>query len=97
MFMQLLLVDGAINICWSKDLHFPLFFVLASLDTVSALMLSPLGTCFVKTRTDYISVQVVMLEKHWVLYLVFIIEVIYHEFKVGFAYHTACPDLYRKY
>ena len=44
--MQLLLMDGAINICWSKDLHFPLFFVLASLDTVSALTLSPIGTCF---------------------------------------------------
>jgi len=42
MFMQLLLVDGATNICWSRDLHFPLFFILASLDRVFALTFSPL-------------------------------------------------------
>jgi len=44
-FIQVLAVDGAVNVCCNKDLYFPFFVVRASFDKASARVLSPLGMC----------------------------------------------------
>jgi len=45
-------VEGAASVCCSKDLYLPLCFVLASLDKVSARVLSPPCMCCILTSSN---------------------------------------------
>jgi len=56
-FMQVLPVEGVINVCWSIDLYFPFFVIQASLESASALALSPLRTCCISISSKSVSIM----------------------------------------
>ena len=45
-------VEGVANVCCSRDLYFPLCFVLASLDKASAQAFCPLIICSILTFSN---------------------------------------------
>jgi len=70
-------VEGGANVCCSRDLYFPLCFVLASLDKASAWAFCPLGICSILTfsNPDCMTFQTrwVILEECGVFNLEFVI------------------------